>query len=255
MKRNLLALFLALALCLALAACGGEDAPPAADGSPAPSGSVPDVPPMDEPSGPQYELGYVGNRLYTSSIGTVWSQTIIEVVNTGDVNLYLGSAGYDLEDESGALVAAKSYVSAYPDVLTPGETGLVYDDTIIDNVTADMALTVIPHVDVEAATVEKFSLPISDFSLSMDRYNRLSALGRVENNTGADLENKMIYIVAALYDSEGKPLGLMMNILMDPIKAGEKIGFELSGGALPGDVTPEAVAEYVLYAYPSQMQF
>lgn len=262
MKTKLLSLLLALLLLVSLTACGGGDsaeapAAPAEDEQP----EVETQDPEAEAPAPEatqdeaaYEISHVGNRLYTNSIGTTWSQTIIAIENTGTKNLYLSSGAYDLEDANGALVAAQSYVSAFPDVLQPGEKGWLYEETTIENVSPDAALTVLPRENVDEAKVECIRLPVTDFALSDDELFGLKALGRVENNTGDDIEG-MLYIAAGLYDEAGAPIAVLFTILPDPLPAGEKIGFELTGFALPEDITTANVADYVVYAYPLQMQF
>lgn len=126
--KKYLALLLALSLVFALSACGAEsstDAPdtPAPASSEAPADPAPEseAPEAEKPQGAAYEVTYTNAKVWTNSLGTPWVQTIVEITNTGDTDLYLSSGAYDLEDSSGALVTARTMVSAYPNVIVPGE--------------------------------------------------------------------------------------------------------------------------------------
>lgn len=199
-----------------------------------------------------YEITDSRAKTWTNSIGSVWVQTIIEITNTGTTNLYLSSGSYDLEDASGKLIASQTMVSAFPNVLAPGEKGYMYDETTLDKA-VDGELTVLPRVDVEEATVDLIRFPVTDTEISNDTYRGVKMLGRVENTS--DEEQSLVYIVAFLYDVNGSCIGQISTILLENLAVGDKIGFEMSGFSLPDDITAEAVADFVIYAYPMQYQF
>ena len=76
-----------------------------------------------------YEI--TDNRLvlYTNSIGTVWMQGIVEITNTGNVDLYMSSGQFDIEDASGSLVDSSSMISVFPQIISPGEKAYYYMST------------------------------------------------------------------------------------------------------------------------------
>ena len=246
-------------LCLALVAlllCGCS-APAAAsvDGQTAPATQEPvEAPAVTEaPAEEAYEITYQNARVYTSSIGTVWVQSIVEITNTGTVPLFLASGAYDLEDADGKLVASRTMVSAFPSVIGAGEKGYMYEETMLDEKPAS-DLTILPRPDVEKAKVDMIRFPVTDEEMKDGDYGvGLKLMGRVEN-TSSEAQS-MVYIACVLYDAAGAPLGLMFTILTEELAAGDKIGFECSGLSLPEDVTMDAVASHVTYAYPMQMQF
>ena len=130
---------------------------------------------------PTYEIAYTNAQTYDDGYDSIWVRTIVALENTGSAPLYLGYGGsFDLEDSSGRLVGSESYVYAYPNVIQPGETGYMYYTNYYDNITSEMALTVIPHPDVQIATIEDIRLPVSDVTLSDDEYWGVNMLGRVE---------------------------------------------------------------------------
>lgn len=251
---------LALTLLLTLCACDNNDEPSGSGSETTDAQQVSSDesgneassdPASDEAT--SYEITDCRAKTWTSSTGSFWVQTIVEITNTGTTNLYLSSGAYDLEDASGNLVASQTMVSAYPDVLAPGEKGYMYEETILD-AAVDGDLTVLPREEVEEATIDLVRFPVTDVSISTDNYGDLKMIGRVENDSG-EAEDSMVYIVAFLYDTDGTCIGQMFTILTEDLASGDKIGFELSSISLPDDVTADAVADYVVYAYPLQYQF
>lgn len=260
-KKSLLAV--CLALLLLAVGCGapssGSVTPPAASDSAAvPSSSLADSAAAD--SAPEeavasqyaYETTYAQARTYTDSLGTVWVQVIVEIENTGNCDLYLSTGSCDLEDATGKLVKSLSMVSSYPDVLSPGEKGYLYEETMLDEA-VDGALTVLARPSVEKAKISNTRLATSEVELLTDSIGFLKARGRVENTT--DEAQNMVYVVLILKDGEGTPVGLLFTILSEELAPGDKIGFEASGLSLPDDVTVDSVASFEVYAYPMQMQF
>lgn len=189
--------------------------------------------------------------MWTNSIGSTWEQTIVEITNTGSVPLYLGDVSYDLEDESGSLLASESMVSVYPTVLDVGEKGYLYNETTFDGDPVDN-VNIIPHIKAEAAKIENVRYPVTDVKISDDNYGRIKVIGRIENNTSEDASMPEIAIV--LYNADGEPIGLIFTYVMDGVPAGEKVGFEATEFSLPDFVKADAVADYAVFAYPG-MQF
>ncbi len=199
-----------------------------------------------------YNVPYTKAIAYTNSIGTVWVQVIVEIENTGSSDLYLSSGSYDLEDASGGLIASRTAVSTFPDVIKPGEKAYMYEETTLDSA-VDGEITVVPRVDASKAKVGCIRFDVTDFSISTDSYGKLKGMGRVENTS--EEASSMTYIVVILKGADGNPIGQMFTILTDELKAGDKIGFEMSAFSLPDDVTMDSVADYEVFAYPMQMQF
>ena len=222
--------------------------------APEESSEEPYVEPSEDPSKSSnpYEITYTNAKTWENSIGTTWVQVIVEITNTGNKNLYLSSGSYDLEDESGALVASQKLVSEYPDVLAPGEKGYMYEETTLDDA-VDGVLTVIPHVDVKTAKVDLIRFPVTDVSFKDDDIWGMKMIGRVENDS-KETQN-MVYVVANLYNANGECIGVLSTIITDDIAAGDQIGFEASALSMPDDVTSDAIADYTIYAYPLQYQF
>lgn len=204
----------------------------------------------EKSSEPKYEVGEGIITTWTNSIGSTWIRVAIPVTNTGDVNLYLSSGSIDIENSSGSLEDTLKLVSAYPQILRPGETAYYFDETSYDGQeTTD--LKAIPHVDVKKAKVDCIRYSVSDIQIKDTDYFGAKVSGRVENTT--DTEDSMIYIVANLFDANGVLIGQQFTILSESLAPGEKIGFETS--SLSDNISADQVASYEIFAYPNQYQF
>jgi len=200
-----------------------------------------------------HEIVYTNARTWVNSIGTVWVQSIFEVKNTGSVPLFLGTGAYDLERTDGTLVASRSMVSVFPNVIFPGESAFYYEETMLD-VEPGIDLVILPRPDVREARVEGTRLTITDFSLSEGLHGRgIRMMGRVENTT--DEAQSFVYVAAALFDDTDSPIGLIFTILMENLEPGDRIGFEQGSLSLPDDITLDSVARYEVFAYISEFQF
>jgi len=267
MKKILLVIF-TLVMLFSVAACGSTTT--SNDGS-NPGSTAPDnsnntstqnsdateptaeVSPESE-GGSAHEITYSNVTAYTNSIGTTWVQTIFEVTNTGSVDLYLSSGSYDLENHDGSLIASKTMVSVFPDVISPGEKAYYYEEITLDNYTGDGSdLVVLPRVSVKDAKIDNVRFPVTDVTISDGSYGGLKTMGRVENTSSND--ESIVYVVIVFYDANNQPIGLDFTILTDGLATGDKVGFETSSFSLPPTVTMESVSSYEVFAYPQQYQF
>ncbi len=240
-------------LVISFAACGETPATrePAAPGSPGAAQAT--APTKLQADKPAYTVTYQKAITYTDSIGTTWVQTIVEIMNTGSVPLYLSSSSYDLEDADGKLIASQTLVSVYPDVLDVGERGYLYEETTLDNVSGGRELTVIPRIDAVAAKVGLIRNTVTDISITDESYGGIKVLGRVENM--GDEAQDTTYVAIAFFDAGGAPIGLAFTILSDTLNAGDKIGFDATSLSLPESVKAASIASYTAYSYPMQAQF
>ena len=199
-----------------------------------------------------WEVGEGGVNTYEDSIGTNWIQIAVPVQNTGSTNLYLSAGTMDLEDADGHLIDSKSLVSVYPEVIKPGEVAWYYDDTTLDSAPSS-PLKVVPRVDVATAKVDCIRYTTSDVSFSDEGYGRIKVTGRVENTT--DQPGSMIKVVILMYDAEENFRGVISTYLDGDLNPGDKAGFSASSLGSNGNLQLDDVANYRIYAYPTQFQF
>ncbi|MGX8774919.1 MAG: FxLYD domain-containing protein [Bacillota bacterium] len=241
MKKVLVAL-LCLVMVLGFCACGGSSS---SDGGAGEEGG-------GSEQAATYEVGDGTAITYEDSIGSKWVQVIVPVTNTGETDLYLDYGKIDLEDESGALVKTLDLVNPFPEILKPGETACYYEEEALDY-EAGKSLTVVPHLEISDSTVEGIRFDVSETSISDQEYiGGVQVMGRMENNTEEDAD--MVYVAAILYDADGNILGVPYTISDTTLKAGEKMGFELTTLFAPESLTKDAVDHFEVFAYPSQIQ-
>ncbi|MGI5883713.1 MAG: FxLYD domain-containing protein [Candidatus Spyradocola sp.] len=261
--KKIAAFLIALALAMTLCACSlalepkpAEETPPTATEQPTGmetpvAESMMQATKAPTSSDPQYEVGTAQVRLWTNSIGTQWMQTIIPVTNTGDRNLYVDGGSFDIESADGSLIGVQDYVSAYPQILAPGETGYIYENTSMDT-PLDETPTILPHPNIDAATVDLIRYEVTDLGISDKEYGGIHVFGRVTNTS--DAAASLVYIAVALYDADGNVVDIVFTILTDELAAGAQIGFDASSFSLPNDITADIIADYEVWAYPMQMQ-
>ena len=79
-------------------------------------------------------------------------------------------------------------------------------------------------------------------------------IGRITNTTSKD-EDGLIYVVGILYNSNEKPIGVLLDIITDDLAAGNRTGFTATSLCLPNTVNSNTINSYKMYAYPKQFQF
>ena len=198
----------------------------------------------------EYSVGETSVVVWKDSIDTNWVKVAIPVTNTGNTNLYLSTSSVDIETADGSLAATLSLVSAYPTVIAPGETAYYFDETTYDD-TETEGLKVVPHVKAEKAQVDLIRFGLSDLKVEDTEYFGAHVIGRVENTTAES--DSMIYVVANLYDADGRFIGQQFTILTDDLAPGEKVGFKTS--SLSWDISAADVGSYEVFAFPLQYQF
>ena len=261
MSKKCIALIL-LAFCLSLTACAEQQIRDSHSSAQGDYSTLLDKPKKEqapastlEPSsGPVaiYEISRQSAVVWKDSIGTTWVQVIVEVENTGTLPLYLDSGSADLETGDGTLVKVIKSLSGFPQVLLPGERGVFYDATTLDE-EQNSELSVVPHFRPNEATVPVTRLKTSDITLSEGKYGGFKLMGRVEN-PGPEPIDGVVYIVGICYNSDGDCIAVVFTLDTEGFVAGERRGFEASEMSLPKTMTPEDVAAVEVYAYLYQLQ-
>ncbi len=262
MKR-FLCLISALCLLFALCACDSASEPTEDSSDPSSSTAEPTTEPTTEPtsepttepssSAPQsaYEIGMCNAASYRDENGTIWAMGIAEIVNTGDTALFLDYGSFELRDGKDAVVMTAESISAYPQVILPGESGY-YFEVVEPDLPETEALTLAVTPDVREAEVDCLRYDVTDTLLRNSPYGGLELLGKVENNT--DTDGELVCVAAILLDKEGAPLGLLTTILTETLPKGAKTDFSAASFMLPSELTAAQVANLLIFAYPLQEQ-
>ena len=111
----------------------------------------------------KYEVLNADYTIWTNSIGQRLIKFSIPVKNIGETDLHLRSMTCDIESNDGKLLQTVSYITGYPSFIKPGETGYYYDSTSCDF--TDDEVNIIPHANVEHASVKMIRYDVSDVSI------------------------------------------------------------------------------------------
>lgn len=197
-----------------------------------------------------YQVSEGFAEVWTDSINSKWIRIAVPVKNTGNVNLYLSSSSFDVENKDGEIVDTIDFVSVYPQVLKPGETAYYYEETLYEGKDVK-ELKVVGEVEAEKATVDCVRYAISEDKVKTDEYGETKLLGRVENVT--DLDGSDVYIAVNFFDKDGNFLVQQFDVLENDLKAGAKKGFQTVCDSY--DLKASDVGSYEVYAFPYQYQF
>ena len=204
----------------------------------------------------EYEISDTSFEYYTNSIGSVEYYGYVEILNTGNCDIYLDNCTFDIEDNDGHLLQSDSYVSHCPEVISPGEKGYFYNglgSNLIDSgVSFDNGVKLVPQMKLTKATGKPASYPVSDVSVREGDFGDIKITGRVENNTEQDIG--YIYINILFYNSEGKLLAITGTSLTD-IGAGNKGSFDTSTAFANENLKLRDIADTVVIAEAMYMQW
>jgi len=207
----------------------------------------------DEDLAPEgWEAVSSGAKLIKPKSGSAWIHAWIELKNTGDVPLYLGSS--DLEVISGEDHHEQTLrsVGAFPQVLLPGETGVYDTVTLADSDLPSKGLSVRADLEISEARVSCVRYDVTGLKIKADKYKRVIASGKISNGTNAVTEG-LTYVGVLCYNKAGKYMGLLYTILSDDINPGEDLAFK----TMPPNwkVKAEDIKETVTFAFKNQLQF
>lgn len=198
----------------------------------------------------KYELGTSTIDTWTDSIGSKWMKIAVPITNTGTADLYLDDISVDIESSTGTLIETKSMISGYPEYIKPGETGYYY--TATSRSFTNTNVKVVPHCNAEKATNDVLRYKITDVSITTDQYYGVKVMGRVENTTSK--KGSLDKIAACLFDANCKLICVAFTYLENDLAVGAKVGFSMTPFAFR-NFSPEDVASYEVYGYPTQLNW
>lgn len=188
---------------------------------------------------------YIGNyiRVYTP------------ITNNGNVNIYISSCSYDIEDSNGNIVKTMSYVNAMPDLIKPGETTYVFEETSYDG-SITTGLVAVPHFTIKnASKTEAIRYDVSQISITTDSIYGFEFVGRMTNNTNKT--SSIAYVAITVFDKSGNFYATFSDTVFDDVQPGESIGFEatfLTNKYHPS-FTQDSIGSYTAVAYEMQIVY
>ncbi len=259
MKRSILILLACVLALLCACAANPEPTEPQGSSSAAPSEpSSEPVPSTEESSSapsktepPTASFKVTDQRLnvYRNRAEEFWGQVISAVQNTGDAPIYLQDSTFHITDAEGKSLASDTTVSAYPQVVAPGETGYYYAETYLETESAEeLMLEFTPQVSVSAQQAVAYTVENPD--LQDSRYGGMELRVTLSNSTAQDTRHYCVAVL--LFDAEGKLLGQFYDVPSVKVPAGGSAVLELSSYMLPDTVTKAEIADYRILAYELQ---
>ena len=259
MKRSILIL-LACVLAL-LCACAAKPEPTEPQGSSSAAPSEPSSEPAPsteesgsassetEPATASFEVTDRRLNVYRNRAEEFWGQVITAVQNTGDAPIYLQDSTFHITDAEGKSLASDTTVSAYPQIVAPGETGCYYAETYLETESAEgLTLEFTPQVSVSAQQAVAYTVENPD--LQDSRYGGMELRVTLSNSTAQDTRHYCVAVL--LFDAEGKLLGQFYDVPSVKVPAGGSAVLELSSYMLPDTVTKAEIADYRILAYELQ---
>lgn len=198
------------------------------------------------------EVGKSTSVIYHTVLDDVRVLIGIPIYNSGETDLYLGSATIDVKDETGHLIDSIKYFSFYPRVLKPGETAWGFESETI-NQEPETEFVFDAHIDARAATVPCVRYEVSDVTISNDKYLGVDVTGQVKNTTSSEADNVEVAIL--LFDNDNNLIEILHTYIDGKIQPGESRGFSTSSLSTYDGLKAENIKTYIVYAYPYQYQF
>lgn len=259
MKRSILILLACLLALLCACTAKPEPTEPQESSSAAPSepSTEPDpsteessyAPGETEPPAASFEVTDQRLNLYRNRAEEFWGQVIAAVQNTGDAPIYLQNCTFHIADAKGNSLASDTTVSAYPQIVAPGETGYYYAETYLETESAEgLTLEFAPQVSVFAQQMVEYTVENPD--LQDSRYGGMELRMTLSNSTAQDTRHYCVAVL--LFDAQGSLIGQFYDVPSVKIPAGGSAVLELSSYMLPDTVTKAEVADYRILAYELQ---
>ncbi|MDO4798285.1 MAG: FxLYD domain-containing protein [Coriobacteriales bacterium] len=177
------------------------------------------------------------------------ADVVIEVINTSDVPLVLGSGTIRIADANGNVLVDESGNGIFtgPSFLRPGDIGFVYTSgplTLPDGYSAGSDYLAQGTAELTACK-EVYEYPIKNQSISEDAQHLPMVTGTVTND---DTEKaKYIEITAMFTDNEGHMLGVASDSVAN-LEPGASKDFTIEGIGLPVGCTMDVISDFDVIA-------
>ena len=196
-----------------------------------------------------YEISDVGFKYQTDSSDTMRYHGYVEIINTGDCDIYMSKCTFDLEDNDGHLLQSNNNVFSFSSVIAPGEKGYFFNfmgsTTIDKGVSLDNGIKLVPQVKLTKAEAKPAAYPVSDVSVLTGDYDEIKVIGRIENTSNKDIE--YLYVNVIFYDASGKVIAIAGEDAKN-IEAGQKGSFEVYAWGSAGFLKLEDISDVKVIA-------
>ncbi|QHT48491.1 hypothetical protein M662_19040 [Bacillus sp. SB49] len=179
---------------------------------------------------------------WEDSIGSIYASYSAEITNTGDAPASVGDIQVNFEGEDGSILGTMQMVLPVPEIVQPGETAYIGENTILDTVTsAEEIANATMNMDFSQTEEDPALLTTENIKLTegKDEYSSVyTVTGTVLNETTEKADD--IRLAAGLYDAEGNFLGTLNGSIEVSLNPDGKAGFELNYPELPANIKGKA---------------
>lgn len=175
---------------------------------------------------------------------------VCAITNTGETNLYLDDAKFDIYDGAGNLTKVISYVEPNLQVIMPGEEAIYFVRESFDGEDQNDNYSITPHLEIERAAVSCVRYDLSEVRIKSDSYGYPKIIGKVKNNTSE--ERAFIRLAVNIYDKEGYLLYVIRTSITEDLEPGTWTSFEESIYS-PLVKSVDVIGSYSVWIYPLEL--
>ncbi|MCA0970834.1 FxLYD domain-containing protein [Halobacillus litoralis] len=187
---------------------------------------------------------------WKDSIDNVYASYSAVITNTGDKPAMIGDIQVNFEGSDGTILGTMPMVLAVPDIVMPGETAYIGENTVLESVSDPEAVTgASANVDFSPTNEQPMMLETEGVKLTegKDEYSNVYTVTGTVINPNEEMADD-IRLAAGLYDAQGNFLGTLNGSIMVSLNQDGKAGFELNYPELPKEVRGKA-SEVKVKAY------
>jgi len=196
----------------------------------------------------QYEIIPFSQRIHETRRDHVRFQVVKQIVNTGTDPISFGQQRFDILDDDGRLLEANNTIFSSPSIIHPGEVGVIYGNSTINDGTLYAAVSPDIHLDIRRSINSRSDVSVSEIEIRDVPGFSPTVLGRITNNTGVN--TGLVQVWVNLYDHDGSPLGVWFTNIAS-MDADASFGFEIrttDGRIFQDFVDAEMVGGYSAFA-------
>ena len=184
------------------------------------------------------EITQTAMHKWKDGIGSIWVHGAIEIKNTGTVPVQIGDIAISFIGEGDTILGSDTMIASVPNIIKPGDVAYVGDSNILEGISSiDEIIDIEANIDFRETEAESQMLTVEDLNIRTDGYGDFKVTGRVANTSTENADD--IRIVIALFNDEGKLLGIKKASPDVTLAPDKKMGFEARYPTIEGGMASE----------------
>jgi len=173
----------------------------------------------------EYEVGESTVKILENTYGKRL-MCYTPITNKGNINIYMSSCSYAVEDKDGNLVESISQynVNCHPNIIQPGETVYCFGYYTYEGSLEAEDLVAKPTTSIKkAATIDAERLEVTNLEIRRSTYNQIEVIGKVTNHLSETAT--LPYVGYIVYDSDDNIVFGDYALLSDDINPEQEVSF------------------------------